>query len=136
MANIDVVLDAEDEVTPTFTLYDVMMAGGQNGDAVRVVVQAARTTNTGNAVNIALDACVVLDDLTLMQRHNGTSLEDAWHETSGNFIQLSSDDDNNGRRDDIDDGAKLQPGLIYRVRYNSAQTDPVRVVIFTPNRKA
>ena len=78
MAYINVVLDAQGEVTPTFKAEDI---GGRRplGDTLYFSAQASRTTNTSTSIDIALWSCGVNEDGTLHQMHNGTQLVDAWY---------------------------------------------------------
>ena len=84
MSNIDVVLDAEDEVTPTFMLEDVSEDPTLSRGVV--VLQASRNGNHSTAVDFALDVCMVNEDGTLHQMHNGTKLVDAWHQTADDVL--------------------------------------------------
>lgn len=127
--NIDVTLDAQNEVTPTFTWFDIN--GKLNTSfSHRLVVQGVRTTNTSGTINIALDGCMLDNDGQLLQRHNGTGMEDAWHELDSDSLAISSSE-----HSEIRIGYSLYPGFMYRMRYNSAATAPIRIMIFTPYRR-
>lgn len=125
MSYINVVLDAEDEVTPSFTSGDV------SGDPTRsaiVPIQVSRTGSTVADIDLALDACVLNEDGTLHQVHNGTKLVDAWHQIDGSILDLTS------TRDTHWTSRTPRPGTAYRLRYNTNATTPVRVVVPTPFR--
>ena len=124
MTNINVVLNAEDEVTPTFTSRDCGLRGSG-----RLTIQGARTTNTNAAVNIALDAVILDDKGNILQRHNGSALEDAWHEVISSTLAFTSTE-----HDEIAFTFNIVPGLLYRFRYNTNATNPIRVVAYTPDR--
>ena len=128
MPNIDITMDAPGEVTPTFSKHDIA-AGSISG---RLVAHAVRTSNTSSAVNIALDAVMAVDGGEPLQRHNGSQLEDAWHELNGSAIGLSATED-----DELSNNINLYEGLLYRLRYASTGvTNPIRVVVSTPERRA
>ena len=127
MAFINVVLDAEDEVTPTFTSEDI---GGKGhiGEQFRLLAQGSRTTATNNGIDIALDACLVNEDGTLHQMHNGTELVDAWYKVDGAFFSISSSRDTHVR-------SKIYGyGVAFRFRYNTNSTTPIRVLVETQYR--
>ena len=135
---IDVILDALNETTPVFTLADIYgrEAGSQIGyNQSRVPLQAVRTTNTSGTVSFALEACMMLEDGTLLQQHNGTALEDAWDmvPASGTYLSMTSTEHGEWV-------SAANPGNLFgaalRVRYASSTTDPVRIVIPTRYRTA
>ena len=135
---IDVILDALNETTPVFTLADIYgrEAGSQIGyNQGRIPAQVVRTTNTASNVNLVLEACLMLEDGTLLQQHNGTALEDAWDQTppTGNYVALTSTE--HGELVPNTNPTNLF-GMALRLRYASSGTDPVRIVIPTRYRTA
>ena len=128
MAYINVVLDAEGEVTPGFTSEEI---GGQGhfGTTLHLAIQGSRTTSGSNSVTVSLDICMVNEDGTLHQMHNGTELVDAWHPAISSFIVL-----NNTRHTHLRVLHSQVFGLMYRLRYSSNGTTPIRLVVATPFR--
>lgn len=132
MANpIDVILDAQNETTPIFTIYDSIVPGVTGGATTgRMTVQAVRTTNgTSNAV-FGLERCALRADGSLLQYHpqTGTDLVDAWvwqQETLMNFDAATE-------RTHAEVGSNnyiLWPGFAYRIRRTSTGTEPIRIVV-------
>ena len=132
---IDVLLDAEDEVTPEFTAWD---CGFERGREPVFAAQAARTDDSGTLVNLDLDACIVLADGSKLQRFNTTTdqLEDAWREVADALIVVAAGADDGIIDDTQLDAARLRHGMAYRLRYDAAAgtTDEIRVVVHTPYR--
>ena len=128
MAYIDVVLAAEDEVTPWFRAEHI---GGQGhfGGTLHIAIQGARTTASSDQIDIALESCMVNEDGTLFQMHNGTELVDAWHRIDSDYIDLTPSRDTHLRL-----SHSQAYGAAFRLRYNSNSTSPVRVVVVTPFR--
>ena len=128
MAYINEVLDAEDEVTTMFTSEEI---GGQGhfGTTLHVAMQGSRTTSDSGNVIVSLDTCMINEDGTLHQMHNGTELVDAWFPTVSNFFVLNSTRNTYMRvlRNQVF-------GLMYRLRYSSNGTTPIRLVVATPFR--
>ena len=129
MAYIDVVLDANDEVTPTFQAEDI---GGRHslGERLHFTAQASRTTSASTSIDIALDCCMVKQDGTLFQMHNGSGFVDAWYQLDDNYLDLASSRDTYIRVRDY------AYGTAYRLRYNTNSTTPIRVLVETPYRDA
>ena len=127
MAYINVVLDAQGEVTPTFKAEDI---GGRRplGDTLYFSAQASRTTNTSTSIDIALWSCGVNEDGTLHQMHDGTELVDAWYLIDDNYLDLTSS------RDTFIRWRTLSYGFAYRFRYQTNATVPMRVLVETPFR--
>ena len=118
MAYIDIILDGNNETTPTFGFWDALPI------QARIAVQAVRTTNTAGVVNIALEECVLLEDGTLLQMHNGTAFVDAWHEADSDYIAFAGTE-----HSEFTESEYFRMGLVYRLRYNSTVTNPIRVVV-------
>ena len=125
---IDVTLAAQNAATPEFSIAD--FRGYRAGlDSVRCPVQAVRTTNTNAVVNIALDACMKLDAGGLLQRDNAGTLEDAWNELAADFLAFAA-----GDHDEVSYDFNLVSGFLYRLRYDSNQVAPIRIVVATSAR--
>ena len=118
MAYIDIILDGNNETTPTFGIWDALPIQD------RIAVQAVRPTDTTAVVNIALDKCVLLEDGTLLQMHIGNALIDAWHQIDSDYIAFAAADHTESADTEI---SRL--GFAYRLRYSSVTTDPIRVVV-------
>ena len=111
-------------MTPTFKAEDI---GGKGhiGEQFRLVAQGARTTSASTSVDIALDACLVNEDGTLHQMHNGTQLVDAWYTADSDFLDLSSSTDSYIR------GRAFGYGVAFRLRYSTNSTTPIRILVET-----
>ena len=135
MNNIDITLDGQHEVTPEFSIFDIVGAREQV-ESEKIVAHAVRTTNTNTAVNIALEMRVRMDDGSVLQEHNGTGLVDSWVELSGSWIEMAATDHGDiGKQHTNDNLQHAVPGAVYRLRYASSATVPIRIVVYTPFRR-
>ena len=124
---IDVILDAQHEVTPTFFLRDIHGPGhGSN----RLVAHASRTTKVTTAVQCVLDGCLIYEDGELLQhRLTNGKLADAWHQIQDKYIDLSTSE-----RSEINQSYTGVENVAYRIRYKTNVTIPINVVIPTAYR--
>lgn len=124
MAYIDTVLSGQGQVTPTFQAEDI---GGRHGlgERLHFTAQASRTTPSTTSIDIALDCCMVKQDGTLFQMHNGSGFVDAWYVLDSDFLDVNSGRDTHLRARDY------AYGTAYRLRYNSSSTVPIRVFVET-----
>ena len=127
MAYIETRLAGRNDLTPTFFAEDV---GGRGhvGENFHFASQASRASDSSTSIDIALDMCLVLEDGSLMQMHDGTSLVDAWYTRSSDWHDLSSS------RDTHYNQADLTYAMAFRLRYMSNTTDPVDVIVETQYR--
>ena len=70
----------------------------------------------------------MLEDGSLMQMHDGTSLIDAWYTLDSDWHDLNSSRDTHYRQ------ADYAYGMAFRLRYMSNTTDPVDVIVETQHR--
>ena len=127
MAYIETRLAGRNDVTPTFFAEEI---GGRGhvGENLHIATQASRASDSSTSIDIALDVCIALEDGTLHQMHDGTSLINAWWTLDSDWHDLSSSRDTHYRQTDT------AYGLAFRLRYMSNTTDPVDVIVETQYR--